>query len=56
MQFSFEGNISLSGNVTAVEEVVLNSKIYPGHWITIQGTNVEFSGSTREDGGWFLGE
>jgi hypothetical protein len=53
--FAFEGNISLSTNITAVERVVNNNSIYPGHWITISGNDVTFSGSTSQAGGWFLG-
>ncbi|TGO53457.1 hypothetical protein BOTNAR_0295g00040 [Botryotinia narcissicola] len=54
VKFSFEGNISLSENVTAVQLVVNNTRIYPGRWITLKGTNVTFEGSEKEDGGWFL--
>ena len=56
VKFSFEGNISLSTNITEVQSVVNNTKIYPGHWITVKGTGVTFSGSTCRTGGWFLGE
>ncbi|CZR62736.1 probable endopolygalacturonase, partial [Phialocephala subalpina] len=52
---SFEGNISLPSNVSQVEAVVKNTKIYPGHWITIKGKDVTFSGSTCGGGGWFEG-
>ncbi|KAE8443899.1 hypothetical protein EG329_001308 [Mollisiaceae sp. DMI_Dod_QoI] len=55
VELSFSGNISLPTNVSEVEAVVANSKIYPGHWITIKGTDVLFQGSTRHDGGWFEG-
>ncbi|KAK6596538.1 exopolygalacturonase C 1 [Botrytis cinerea] len=54
VKFSFEGNISLSENVTAVQLVVNNTRIYPGRWITLKGTNVTFEGSEEEGGGWFL--
>jgi hypothetical protein len=56
VEFSFKGNISLSKNVSEVEAVVTNAKVYPGRWITIKGTNVVFSGSRNPKGGWFLGE
>lgn len=56
VRFSFEGNLSLSDNVTYVQTVVNNTKIYPGRWITIKGSNVVFSGSTRQNGGWFRGQ
>ncbi|CAD6453276.1 c53a9208-42f8-4475-88ac-1a29c83549a5 [Sclerotinia trifoliorum] len=52
--FSFEGNVSLSDNVTAVQLVVNNTNTYPGRWIKIQGTNITFQGSESKDGGWFL--
>lgn len=55
VKFSFEGNISLSQNVTEIQTVVNNTEIYAGHWITIKGTDVAFSGSKSQDGGWFLG-
>lgn len=55
VKFSFEGNISLSTNVSEGQSVVNNTKIYPGHWITVKGTNVASSGSTSRPGGWFLG-
>ncbi|KAF7867571.1 uncharacterized protein EAF02_009762 [Botrytis sinoallii] len=54
VKFSFEGNISLSENVTAVQLVVNNTRTYPGRWITLKGTNVTFEGSEEESGGWFL--
>lgn len=56
VKLSFEGNVSLPRNVSQVEAVVKNTKIYPGHWITIKGKDVTFSGSTCDDGGWFEGE
>lgn len=55
VKFSFEGNISLSQNITEIQTVVNNTKIYPGHWITIKGSDVTFSGSKSQNGGWFLG-
>ncbi|KAA8564206.1 hypothetical protein EYC84_011152 [Monilinia fructicola] len=54
VNFYFQGNISLSENVTAVQEVVNNTRIYPGRWITIKGTNVTFEGTKDKTGGWFL--
>ncbi|RAL58962.1 hypothetical protein DID88_009253 [Monilinia fructigena] len=54
VNFYFQGNISLSENVTAVQEVVNNTRIYPGRWITIKGTNVTFQGTKDKTGGWFL--
>jgi galacturan 1,4-alpha-galacturonidase len=56
VEFVFNGNLTLPSNVTAVEAVVGNSKIYPGHWITVSsGTGVTFSGSKKNSGGWFIG-
>ncbi|RDW90980.1 glycoside hydrolase family 28 protein [Coleophoma crateriformis] len=54
VKFSFEGNISLSQNITEIQAVVNNTKIYPGHWITVKGSDITFSGSKSQDGGWFL--
>lgn len=54
VKLSFEGNISLSTNVTEVRNVVTNASVYPGHWITVKGTDVVFAGS-KGSGGWFLG-
>jgi galacturan 1,4-alpha-galacturonidase len=56
VRFEIEGNVSLSSNVTEVQTVVNNTKIYPGHWITVKGNDVVFRASERKDGGWFLGE
>ena len=55
VKFLFEGNVSLSRNVSEVEAVVTSKKIYPGRWITIKGSNVVFSGSKSLNSGWFLG-
>jgi galacturan 1,4-alpha-galacturonidase len=55
VRFRFEGNISLSQNVTAVQAVVNNTRVYAGRWITIKGKDVIFEGSENSDGGWFLG-
>ncbi|KAI0130157.1 exo-polygalacturonase [Xylariales sp. AK1849] len=55
VELVFEGNVSLPGNVTYVESVVGNSKLYSGHWITIKGTNVTLTGSNSSADGWFIG-
>lgn len=49
------GNISLPSNVTYVESVTGNSKLYPGHWITVKGTGVTVTGSQDPSTGWFVG-
>ncbi|KAI9651390.1 hypothetical protein NHQ30_001432 [Ciborinia camelliae] len=54
VNFVFQGNVSLSENVTAVQEVVNNTSIYPGRWITFKGNNVTFQGTKDQNGGWFL--
>ncbi|KUJ10523.1 pectin lyase-like protein [Mollisia scopiformis] len=51
----FEGNVSLPSDVSVVEAVVGNPKIYSGRWITVKGKDVRFAGSGKEDGGWFEG-
>ncbi len=56
VELVFEGNLTLSDNVTDVQSVVRNSKIYPGQWIQIRGENVSLTGSTSPDGGWFIGK
>lgn len=56
VEFIINGNISLPSNVTYVESVVGNSKLYPGHWITISSsTGVTFTGSQDYSSGWFIG-
>lgn len=56
VEFVFNGNISLSDNVTEVESVTANSTLYPGHWITItSSTEVTFTGSQDPNSGWFIG-
>lgn len=56
VRFEWRGNASLSTNVSAVQAVVNDTSVYPGHWITVKGSDVVFSGSLHENGGWFLGE
>lgn len=56
VELVFKGNISLPSNVTYVETVVNNSKIYPGHWITISDSKgVTLTGSKNPDEGNFIG-
>lgn len=56
VEFVINGNVSLSSNVSDIEAVVGNSKIYPGHWITIKSsTGVTFTGSQDISSGWFVG-
>lgn len=56
VEFVFNGNLSLPDNVTAVEAVVQNTHVYPGHWITVSSsTGVTFTGSKDSSGGWFIG-
>ncbi|QSZ31848.1 hypothetical protein DSL72_001417 [Monilinia vaccinii-corymbosi] len=55
VKFYFEGNVSLSEDVKAVQQVVNNTKIYTGKWISIKGTNIVFESTTDKTGGWFLG-
>lgn len=56
VEFLFEGNITIPEDVTTVQTVVNNTKIYPGHWITIAGSDVVFHGGGRKNEGWFFGE
>lgn len=48
--------MSLGENVTAVQEVVSNTKIYPGRWMKIKGDDITFEGQAKAEGngGWFL--
>lgn len=53
IEFVFKGNLTLSTNVTDVQSVVRNSRIFPGQWIQIRGDQITFTGSKKADGGWF---
>ncbi|KAK7748189.1 hypothetical protein SLS53_001444 [Cytospora paraplurivora] len=56
VEFAINGNISLPSNVSYVESVVGNSKLYPGHWITIKSSiGITFTGSEDATSGWFIG-
>lgn len=56
VEFLINGNLSLPSNVSYVESVTGNSKIYPGHWITVKSsTGVTFTGSQDASSGWFIG-
>lgn len=56
VEFVINGNVSLPTNVSYVESVTANSKLYPGRWITIKGsTGVTFTGSQDPSSGWFIG-
>lgn len=56
VEFVFNGNLTLPQNVTAVEAVVQDRKVYPGHWITVSSSSgVTFTGSKDSSGGWFNG-
>ncbi|ROV91974.1 hypothetical protein VSDG_07585 [Cytospora chrysosperma] len=56
VEFAINGNISLPSNVSYVESVVSNSKLYPGHWITISSSiGVTITGSQDASTGWFVG-
>ncbi|ORY67181.1 glycoside hydrolase family 28 protein [Pseudomassariella vexata] len=55
IELVFNGNLTLPDNLTYVESVVGNPTMYPGHWITIKGTNVTLTGSNDPSDGWFIG-
>jgi hypothetical protein len=55
IEFVFEGNLTLPENVTYVQSVVTNSKIYPGQWIQIRGANMAWVGSKDKRDGWWIG-
>lgn len=55
IELVFLGNLTLSDNITYVQSVVNNAKIFPGQWIQIRGANVTFTGNPKPDGGWFIG-
>ncbi|ESZ91810.1 glycoside hydrolase family 28 protein [Sclerotinia borealis F-4128] len=44
VNFLFEGNVSLSDNVTVVQQVVDNTRVYRERWITVKGVDVGFEG------------
>ena len=54
IEFVFKGNLTLSTNVTDIQSVVRNSRIFPGQWIQIRGDQITFTGSQKADGGWFI--
>ncbi|KAF2101697.1 glycoside hydrolase family 28 protein [Rhizodiscina lignyota] len=54
VEFLFESNITIPKNVTEVQAIVNDTSVYPGHWITIKGSNIVFKGSGRGGEGWFL--
>lgn len=50
------GNVSLPSNVSYVESVVGNSKLYPGRWIKVaSSTGVTVTGNQDPSSGWFVG-
>ena len=53
IEFIFEGNLTLSTNVTEIQSVVRNSRIFPGQWIQVRGDHITFTGSKKADSGWF---
>lgn len=56
VELVINGNLSIPDNVTAVEEIVANPDVYPGHWITVSSsTGVTFTGSKDNSGGYFIG-
>ncbi|KAH8662133.1 exo-polygalacturonase [Xylariales sp. PMI_506] len=55
IELVFNGNLTLPDNITYVEQVVGDTSIYPGHWITIKGTNVTLTGNKDPGDGWFVG-
>jgi galacturan 1,4-alpha-galacturonidase len=56
IEFLIDGNLTLPANVSQVEAVVGNSKLYPGHWVTVTNSQgVTFTGTEDNDGGWWLG-
>jgi hypothetical protein len=56
VEFVFNGNLTLPQSVTAVEAVVQDREVYPGHWITVSSSSgVTFTGGKDSSGGWFNG-
>ncbi|KZL79771.1 extracellular exo-polygalacturonase [Colletotrichum incanum] len=56
VEFSIQGNFTLSDDPSAVSAVVQNSTIYPGHWITVSNSKgVTFTATDTQDGGWING-
>lgn len=55
IEFVFEGNMTLPANVTAVEAIVNNTDVYPGHWITVaNSTGVTLTASKDPHAGFFM--
>lgn len=56
VEFVVSGNVSLPSNVSYVESVVGNSKLYPGRWFKVSSsTGVTVTGSQDPSSGWFAG-
>ncbi|TIC99104.1 putative exopolygalacturonase C [Colletotrichum higginsianum] len=56
VEFSLEGNLTLSDDPGTVSAVVQNRTIYPGHWITVGNSKgVTFTATNAPDGGWING-
>ncbi|KAL0944724.1 exopolygalacturonase C 1 [Colletotrichum truncatum] len=56
VEFSIEGNLTLSDNPATVSAVVQNRSVYPGHWITVSNSQgVTFTASGTSGGGWIIG-
>lgn len=55
VELVFEGNLTMSENVAAVQDIVRNSRVFPGQWIQIRGDRVNLTGSVKPDAGWFVG-
>ncbi|ORY81303.1 pectin lyase-like protein [Leucosporidium creatinivorum] len=51
---SIQGNINLPSNVTLVQSIVSNSKIYPGYWFTFKsGSGITIEGNSKnKNQGW----
>ncbi|WYZ38337.1 hypothetical protein EsH8_III_000251 [Colletotrichum jinshuiense] len=55
VEFSIEGNLTLSDSPSAVAAVVQNRTAYPGHWITVSNSKgVTFTASGAQGGGWII--
>ncbi|KDN49278.1 hypothetical protein RSAG8_01980, partial [Rhizoctonia solani AG-8 WAC10335] len=53
-EIAFEGNATYPADIATVQAEVAKST-FPGHWITITGTNVTLRGTTDPNWGWIDG-
>ena len=56
VQIEMYGNLHLSQNITSIQQIVNKTSSGNVYWITIQGSNVTYLGTTNVSTGWVYGE